>query len=191
MCEREYNRREGYKICPRTVVDDWQPANERGKTLKTFLIAAAMVSVVSSVNTSAQTNGAGQSDQKKTLLETTHLAAEIFSLEQRRIDAMVKKDIPTLDTLLADDLSYTHSGGTTDTKSSFLALIKERGRYLGIDYSDTQIIPWGGNAVVVRGIALIRLENTPAYSVLFMDVWALRDGGWKMVAWQATRIPKN
>jgi hypothetical protein len=36
--------------------------------------------------------------------------------------------LKTLDALLADDLSYTHSGGTTDTKSSFLALIRERGR---------------------------------------------------------------
>src|SRR5439155_12170562 len=113
----------------------------------------------------------------------------ILELERQRIAAMVKKDIARLDALLADDLSYTHSGGTTDTKASFLTLIKERGRYLGVDYSNTQVIPWAGNTVVVRGRAEIRLENTPSYGVLFMDVWALRNGSWKMVAWQATRIP--
>ena len=118
------------------------------------------------------------------------LENRILSLEARRIEAMVKKDIATLDALLADDLTYTHSGGTTDTKASFITLIKERGRYQGVDYSNTQVIPFaGGTSVAVRGRAQIRLEGVAGYPVLFLDVWALRDGAWKMVAWQATRIP--
>jgi hypothetical protein len=82
-----------------------------------------------------------------------NLAAMILNLERQRVAAMVKKDIPALGALLADDLTYTHSGGTTDTRASFLTLIKDRGRY----------------------------------PVIFADVWARRDGAWKMVAWQATR----
>jgi ketosteroid isomerase-like protein len=118
------------------------------------------------------------------------LEAKILGLETKRIAAMVSKDLATLDALLADDLTYTHSGGTTDTKASFIALIKERGRYQGVDYSNTQVVPFpGGNAVAVRGRAQIRLEGVASYTVLFLDVWALRDGAWKMVAWQATRVP--
>ena len=118
------------------------------------------------------------------------LEKKILDLEKQRIAEMVKKDIVTLDALLADDMSYTHSGGTTDTKASFIKLIKERGRYLGVDYSNTQVIPFpGGTTVAVRGRAQIRLEGVAPYPVLFLDVWALRDGVWKMVAWQATRIP--
>jgi len=118
------------------------------------------------------------------------LENRILSLEARRVEAMVKKDIATLDALLADDLTYTHSGGTTDTKASFITLIKERGRYQGVDYSNTQVIPFaGGTSVAVRGRAQIRLEGVAGYPVLFLDVWALRDGAWKMVAWQATRVP--
>lgn len=120
---------------------------------------------------------------------STDLRQEILDLEKKRIAAMVSKDIATLDTLLAEDLSYTHSGGTIDSKASFLRLIKEKGRYLGVDYSNTEVIPWGGNAVVVRGRAQIRLQGT-SYPVLFTDVWALREGAWKMVAWHATRIPE-
>jgi hypothetical protein len=120
-------------------------------------------------------------------------ANTVLDLEARRIAAMVNKDLATLDTLLADDLSYTHSGGATDTKASFLASIrdrKEKYNYLGVDYSTTDVIPIpGGNAVIVRGRAEIRLENIPSYPVLFLNVWALRDGAWKMVAWQATRVP--
>jgi hypothetical protein len=118
------------------------------------------------------------------------LESTILSLEAKRIDAMVKKDVATLDALLADDLTYTHSGGTTDTKTSFITLIRERGRYQGVDYSNTQVVPLpGGTSVIVRGRAQIRLEGVAGYPVLFVDVWSLRNGAWKMVAWQATRIP--
>jgi len=123
----------------------------------------------------------------------TNLANTILDLEAKRIAAMVSKDLTTLSALLADDLSYTHSSGTTDTKASFLALIREREErhdYLGVDYSNTEVIPIpGGNTAVVRGRAQIRLKGIAAYPVLFLDVWALRDGVWKMVAWQATRMP--
>jgi len=143
--------------------------------MKRILLAALALIATSNGGLAAQAGTAG-------------LEKKILDLEKQRIAAMVKKDVATLDALLADDMSYTHSGGTTDTKASFIKLIKERGRYLGIDYSNTQVITSGANAVIVRGIAQIRLENTPAYPVIFVDVWVLRDRAWKMVAWQATRV---
>ena len=154
------------------------------------LVAAAALSVVAGVHSFAQTNTTGKSERSAaTHAASIDLEKKILDLERKRIGAMVSKDMATLDALLADDLSYTHSGGTVDTKASFLTLIKERGRYLGIDYSNTEVIPSGSNTVLVRGRAQIRLEGTAGYPVLFLDVWALRDGNWKMVAWQATRIP--
>jgi len=120
---------------------------------------------------------------------TSDLKEKILALETQRIGAMVRKEIETLNALLGDDLSYTHSGGYTDTKSSFVARIREgRGHYLDVDYSDAQVLPLAGDSAVVRGRAQIRLEDTPGYHVFFLDVWTLRDGAWKMVAWQATRI---
>ena len=124
-------------------------------------------------------------------METVHsdLEEKILALETQRIGAMVRREIENLNALLGDDLSYTHSGGYTDTKSTFLARIRDgRGHYLGVDYAEAQVIPLAGDSVVVRGRAQIRLEDTPAYHVFFLDVWTLRDGAWKMVAWQATRI---
>jgi hypothetical protein len=121
------------------------------------------------------------------------LAKTILDLEGRRIAAMVKRDFATLDALLADDLSYTHSGGMTDTKGSFLTAIRERKekyRYIGVDYATADVVGMPGDqAVMVRGRAEIRLEGIPSYPVLFLNVWARRDGSWQMVAWQATRIP--
>jgi len=119
------------------------------------------------------------------------LEKTILALEAQRVDAMVRRDIEALDALLADDLSYTHSGGHTDTKALFLSSIKdrkERYRYLGVDFSDAKVVLLSANTVVVRGRAQMRLEDIPGFHILFLDVWALRDDAWRMVAWQATRI---
>jgi hypothetical protein len=160
--------------------------------MKRLLVAAIAFTVASAVRPSVRAGGEEPGGQNHTASHAGDqaLSSMILDLEGKRIAAMVKKDIATLDALLADDLSYTHSGGTTDGKASFVTLIKDRGRYLGVDYSNTQVIPFpGGTTVAVRGRAQIRLEGVASYPVLFLDVWALRDGVWKMVAWQATRIP--
>jgi hypothetical protein len=120
------------------------------------------------------------------------LREEVLLLQRKRADAMVREDIGTLASLLADDLSYTHSDGRTDTKESLLGLIAAPGmRYLGVDYSNQDVIDCG-DAVVVRGTARIRLLREPAerpdYFVLFLDVWVRRDGRWQTMAWQATRL---
>jgi len=161
--------------------------------MRRLLAAAAIVSLVLvPVGPAfAQTSSAGTRANAAALhAASAGLEKKILSLETQRIAAMVKKDLAALAAVLGDDLTYTHSGGTTDTKASFLALIKDRGRYLGVDYSDTQVVQLNAGTVIVRGRALIRLEDTPSYTVLFLDVWALRDGSWKMVAWQATRVPE-
>jgi ketosteroid isomerase-like protein len=120
---------------------------------------------------------------------------EILALEAKRIAAMTRQDVATLDVLLADALTYTHSRGETDTKASFLGLIRnpgDHGRYLSVELSNTQVIPLG-DAAVVRGRAQITLERPPgqpalSYPVLFLDVWERRRGEWRLVAWQATRV---
>ncbi len=117
---------------------------------------------------------------------------DVFALERKRADAMVRQDLSALASLLGDDLSYTHSDGRRDTKESFLSLIAgTTQRYLGVDYSNLEAVDCG-DTVVVRGTARIRLLRESVeqldYLVLFLDVWTRRDGRWQTVAWQATRI---
>ena len=123
------------------------------------------------------------------------LRRQILDVEARRIAAMVGRDLDTLRQILADDLSYTHSGGRVDTKASFLELIAgPESTYLGVDYSDEEVIACGTDAAIVRGRAQIRLEHDNgerlSYPVWFLDAYARRDGRWQMVAWQATRAPE-
>ena len=109
--------------------------------IKKLLVAALALSVAPAVHAFAQTRSAAKAEKGAAVHgANTNLERVILDLETKRIAAMVKKDMATLDALLAEDLSYTHSGGSIDTKASFLTLIKERGRYLGVDYSNTHVV---------------------------------------------------
>ena len=113
---------------------------------------------------------------------------EILRVEAKRIDAMVALDLTTLDPILADDLSYSHSSGRTDTKASFFELVRS-GHYLGVDFLERNVVPCG-NAAIVRGRAQMRVNHDGenlSYPILFLEVYARRSSEWQLVAWQATR----
>ena len=54
----------------------------------------------------------------------TVTTAQINDLEDRRYAAMVEADLDTLDDLLSDDVIYTHSDASVDTKTSYLDMLR-------------------------------------------------------------------
>ena len=116
----------------------------------------------------------------------------VIDLDARRMQAMVAKDLKTLEATLADDLVYTHSSARLDTKKSLIeGMVKGTTVYTGCDPSDVKAQDLG-DSVVLTGIARIKVvvNGTPnAFGVRFTDVYAKREGRWQMVTWQSTRLP--
>lgn len=118
--------------------------------------------------------------------------SQVLEHEQRRWDALIAKDLPTLDDLFAEELSYTHSNAMVDTKASYLRAIEDRTfDYASVRRSDEEARLVGDVAlltgraevdVTVRGRA-VQLDSR--YSV----VWVRRDGRWQFLCWQSTPIP--
>src|SRR6185295_12856007 len=95
-----------------------------GASMRSHLAAIAVLSVVAVAPSFAQATRSGKAGSAVVANPAdSTLKKTILDLEAKRIGAMVHKDLATLDALLADDLTYTHSGGTTDTKASFITLI--------------------------------------------------------------------
>lgn len=117
---------------------------------------------------------------------------EIIALENRRIEAMVNQDTQALDQILADDLSYTHSTARVETKAEFIANITSaRTKYQSIERDDVKVSQYGDTAVVT-GLAKFHVNangNDIKFQARFTDVYAKRDGVWRMVAWQSTKVP--
>jgi ketosteroid isomerase-like protein len=117
----------------------------------------------------------------------------IIELDRKRMEAMSKQDIATLNTLLADDLIYAHSSARLDTKQSLIGNMQSGSTvYQAVEPSDVKAQDCG-NAVVLTGVARIRVMSNGkpnSFSVRFTDVYANRGGQWQMVTWQSTRLPE-
>jgi ketosteroid isomerase-like protein len=115
----------------------------------------------------------------------------IIDLDKKRMDAMGKKDIATLNAVLSDDLIYCHSSARLDTKQSLIGAMESGATvYNAVEPSDVKAQDLG-SAVVLTGIARIRVTSggkPNAFSVRFTDVYANKGGKWQMVTWQSTRL---
>ena len=116
----------------------------------------------------------------------------VIDLDRKRMTAMATKDVATLEALLADDLIYCHSSARLDTRRSLIdAMVSGATVYTGVEPSDVVAQDFG-DTVVLTGIARIEVavNGTPnAFAVRFTDVYAKRNGTWRMVTWQSTRLP--
>jgi ketosteroid isomerase-like protein len=116
----------------------------------------------------------------------------IIDLDKKRMDAMGKKDIATLNAVLSDDLIYCHSSARLDTKQSLIGAMESGATvYNAVEPSDVKAQDLG-SAVVLTGIARIRVTSggkPNAFGVRFTDVYANKGGKWQMVTWQSTRLP--
>jgi ketosteroid isomerase-like protein len=117
--------------------------------------------------------------------------AAIEALELKRFKAMADNDLQTLATLLADDLVYTHSSGTADSKAVYLeALRSGKSRYHSA-VSQSMNVRIIGETALINGRVQVTVEsNGKKQDMLlsYLDVWARRGGAWQMVAWQSARV---
>jgi ketosteroid isomerase-like protein len=119
-------------------------------------------------------------------------AQKIIDLDKKRMEAMAKKDIATLNALISDDLVYTHSTARLDTKQSLIGNMEAGSTvYTSVVPSDVKAQDLGDTVVLTGScrISVISQGRPSSFGVRFTDVYANRGGQWQMVAWQSTRLP--
>lgn len=125
--------------------------------------------------------------------QASNAEADVRATDAQRFAAMVARDRPALERLLADDLSYTHSTGQVESKAQFLESIASGTLlYRAIEPEEVAVRVYGETAVVT-GRAALRVENrgqAMALPVRFTSVYVRKDGRWKLAAWQSTRLPE-
>ena len=117
---------------------------------------------------------------------------------ERWIQATVQQDIAGLQKVLHDELWYSHSAATFQTKEEVIRDIQEGRGPVGIELSDTRVRIYG-NMAHVKSMAIIR--NRPRNQVqsgaggvkagpsplLIVHVLVKGPQGWQLVSRQATR----
>ena len=105
--------------------------------------------------------------------------------------AMIDPTPAALTALVADDLSYGHSGGRVDTKDSFIGdLIAGKSDFVTIAITD-QTIKVVGNTAIVRHTLTADTNDSGKpgkVQIKILGVWQQQGGQWKLLARQAVRI---
>jgi uncharacterized protein (TIGR02246 family) len=118
----------------------------------------------------------------------------VRAADAARITALVANDLASLAPMLADDLTYTHSSGATDTKAQFLeALRSGRSRYTSVIPRDVTVRVYG-QAAVMTGLAAVSVtvNGRPLdLDLAFTSVYVQKDGRWQFTAWQSTRVAEG
>ncbi len=89
--------------------------------------------------------------------------AHVRGLEEQRYGAMLGGDLATLDRLMDDELTYTHSNGVVDTKTSYLAGIRDKvWEYKNISRQNERVIVRGSCALVFCRLRIdLSVRGTP------------------------------
>ncbi len=137
----------------------------------------------------------GQTAGKKPVPEKHSTAEqEVLQAENARIQAVVDRDTPALERMLADELTYTHSTGRVESKAGFIQDIRSGElTYVAIKHDDLRVRVYR-DAAVLTGRSAMKVKSPRTQNqiqeldVLFLEVYTKRNGRWQQVAWQSTRL---
>ena len=107
--------------------------------------------------------------------------------------AMIDPTRENMNPLVADELSYGHSGGKVDTKASFIAdLLSGASDFVTIAITDQTVkVVDGGVAIVRHTLAADTNDGGKPgkVTIKILAVWQKQGGQWKLIARQAIRPP--
>jgi ketosteroid isomerase-like protein len=115
----------------------------------------------------------------------------VRAFQAQRFEAMVRHDVDAVAACLAEDLTYAHTDGDTETKTQFIQTLRAgRLKYDGIEPTDIIVRAYGDVAVVTgRSTMHVRsAEQAQILRIKFLEVDRWSGFRWQMVAWQATRL---
>jgi ketosteroid isomerase-like protein len=119
---------------------------------------------------------------------------ELIKLENGWNDAMVKRDMATLNRVMADDWSFIDGEGTVVTKAEFLASVKS-GEYV---FTSAVGDEWKVRVYIDAAVVLNRWTAKEQYKskevsgqYRYTDTWIKKAGRWQCVATAGTKITKK
>jgi hypothetical protein len=105
---------------------------------------------------------------------------------------LLEGDKVKLAQVASDQISYGHSDGRVETKDQFITAVMNRKQVVkSLAYPDLKVAVVG-NAAIARHIHLSESElegKATTTRIGVLQVWQKQDGGWKLLARQAFRLP--
>ena len=142
-----------------------------------------MLSMVVMLMTTGPMSAQNQTADQKAVMDTLELMAK----------ATISKDLPTLEKIYGDDVTYSHSSAATQTKAEVLADVRGNNVAEFMRFTNTTIRVYG-DVALAKGV--VDFRNGPPGRLTDNNLnilWVLvrrpqGPHGWQIVARQTTRI---
>ncbi len=153
--------------------------------MKKLLLPLAVLAFSSLLSSCAPKSASASSDDEAR-------KRAVIATEQQRVDALVHDDFAALVQIFADDMTYSHSSGEIDTKTSYLKKLTIGAlKYKSLEHSGLTVRLYGDTAILTGMSKVFSIsagvENKPTLNFLTVYVW--RDGAWRLAAWHSTKMP--
>ena len=107
--------------------------------------------------------------------------------------AILAQDKPKLETLTAEQLSYSHSDARVEDKVKFIDGVMTRKAVIkSIDFPNLTVAIAGNNAIVRhQWVSESELDGKVTNTkIAVLQVWQKQDSGWKLLARASYRLPE-
>jgi len=152
--------------------------------MKTILVIFVMIFVAYHI--------AGQK-MNKNVNRNSDVEQKLKNLERQWEEALTRRDVATLDQLMADDYVLTTVSGEVVNKAKVLEQIKSTNATAKVQNTNTAVRVYGDTAVVT-GLVLTsgRFNNQDVNTQSrYLKVYVKRRGRWQVVAAQATLVAQQ
>ena len=115
----------------------------------------------------------------------------LIELERGWNEAFYRKDVAFIENILAEEFMATYDDGSRGDKALELALTAEFNQQVGSAIQDEFTVRvYRETAVVWFTLRLVGIRQGERAEVTFRytDVWVLRDGRWRCVSTQSTKV---
>jgi ketosteroid isomerase-like protein len=111
--------------------------------------------------------------------------AAIEAVNKRIEEAVVSKDLASLDALYADDFVFTHGTGLIQTKRQWLDALRSNGtRYLSRQLDSTSVELHAEIAIVTGRLFVCRQSEAGdvRYGLQYVRVYLMKTGSWQLIS---------
>jgi len=118
-------------------------------------------------------------------------AAVKNAVEELRL-AWLKQDKAKIESLTAEQLSYSHSDARLEDKTKFIeGVMSRKATFKSLEWPELTVQVVGNNAIVRHlWVSESELDGKVTNTKIgVMQVWQKQDGGWKLLARASWRLP--
>jgi len=106
--------------------------------------------------------------------------------------AWLKQDRAKIESLIAEQLSYSHSDARLEDKTKFIdGVMSRKATFKSLEWRELSVQVVGNNAIVRHlWVSESELDGKITNTKIgVMQVWQKQDGGWKLLARASWRLP--